>query len=222
MLVSRFKFGRCLGLILLAALAAGPALAQGGHDQRREKRRERRRDTVRPPANRQGEIRPGPGRGEPGGERAALGLPPRWMERLREMSPQEQERFLNNNERFRSMPPERQAEVRRRLQEWNSLTPEQRQAVREREHVWEQITPEQRRHIRETIFPKWQRLEPERRRALMQRLHVLQNLSEPERTARLNDERFLQGLSPEERAMLRDLAHLHVGGPPEPSQEPPE
>jgi hypothetical protein len=37
----------------------------------------------------------------------------------------------------------------------------------------------------------------------------------------LNDEGFLNGLSPDERIMLRDLSNLRVGPPSEASQENP-
>ena len=57
---------------------------------------------------------------------ARAGLPPRWVERLQGMTPEEQEKFLSNNARFRSLPPEQQARIRQRLQNWNHLSPEQR------------------------------------------------------------------------------------------------
>ena len=73
--------------------------------------------------------------------RQMLDLPPVWIERLQDMPPAQQERFLANNERFRSLPPQRQDQIRKRLQVWNSLTPDQRQALIERQLVWEQMTP---------------------------------------------------------------------------------
>jgi hypothetical protein len=148
--------------------------------------------------------------------RQMAGLPPRWMEQLREMSPQEQERFLSNNERFKNLPPERQAQVRGRLQQWNSLTPEQRTALRDRERVWRQMTLEQKQYVREQLLPKWQQLPPDRRRVLLGKLSELRTLSDSDRAARLNDEAFLSGLTSDERTMLRDLSNLRVGPPPEP------
>src|SRR5437879_9409973 len=66
-------------------------------------------------------------------------LPPRWVERLREMPPAEQEKFLNNNARFRSLPAEQQTQIRQRLQNWNNLSPEQRQTLMQRERVLEEM-----------------------------------------------------------------------------------
>ena len=76
--------------------------------------------------------------------RAMAGLPPKWVENLREMPPAEQERFLQNNRLFQNLAPERQAQVRKNLENWNQLTPEQRDALRERAEVLERMTPAQR------------------------------------------------------------------------------
>ena len=141
-------------------------------------------------------------------------LPPRWVERLQEMSPAEQEKFLNNNARFRSLPPQQQAQIRQRLRTWNNLPPPQRQTLIERERILEQMTPEQRRYVRQTLVPEWQSLPPARRQVVLGKLRDLHDLNDSERTTKLNDESFLSGLSAEERQMLRDLSNLRVGSPP--------
>ena len=127
-----------------------------------------------------------------------------------------QEQFLQNNQRFQNLPPEQQAQIRQRLEAWNRLTPAQQQDLRERQQVWEQMTPEQQRDVRQTLLPRWQQLPPPRRQAILQRLHSLRDLSEAERQAKLNDPAFVQGLNPEDREMLGQLAHLHVGMAPDP------
>jgi Protein of unknown function (DUF3106) len=141
-------------------------------------------------------------------------LPPRWIDRLREMSPAEQEKFLNNNARFRGLPAQQQAQIRQRLQVWNNLSPEQRQTLLQRERVLAQMTPEQRRYVREELMPEWQGLAPARRQVVLGKLRDLHSLSDSERAAKLNDESFMKGLSPNERQMLRDLSNLRVGPPP--------
>ena len=141
-------------------------------------------------------------------------LPPRWIDRLREMTPAEQEKFLNNNTRFRNLPSERQAQIRQRLQVWNNLSPEQRQTLAQRERVLAQMTPEQRNYVRETLLPEWQNLPPARRQVVLGKLRDLHSLSDSERASKLNDESFMNGLSPDERQMLRGLSNLRVGTPP--------
>ncbi|HJY85729.1 MAG TPA: DUF3106 domain-containing protein [Candidatus Acidoferrales bacterium] len=213
----RFHLARSLALLLIVG-AATPALwAQRGAGQGKEKGQHRPAQPKRNPAPRE----TGGAKKEQHERRPAMGLPPGWMERVQEMSPGEQGRFLSNNERFRSLPPERQAQIRKRLEQWNSLSPEQRAAVRERERVWRQLTPEQKQYVREQLLPQWERLPPDRRKVILEKLASLRGLDDRARSAKLSDEAFLEGLHPDERTMLRDLSRLRVGSPPQPSPDNP-
>jgi len=127
--------------------------------------------------------------------------PPNAQERLRNMTPQDRQRLAQNEQRLRQ------------------LSPTQQQQLRDRARVWEQMTPLQRDHIRNDVLPKWKQLPSERQRAIQQRLGVLQNMPESARNRHLNDPNFTRGMSYEDREMLRDLSHQHVGGAPEPPQE---
>jgi Protein of unknown function (DUF3106) len=160
-----------------------------------------------------------PGLNNPRRERRMLDLPPRWVGRLRQMSPQEQEKFLQNNERFRNLPPQRQAQIRQQLQRWNKLTPAQRQTLLNRAQVWNRLTPKQQNYVRDTLLPQWQNTPPARRQAILGKLRELRGLDEDQRTAKLNDGSFLGDLNSEDRQMLRDLSNLRVAGP-EPPDEP--
>jgi hypothetical protein len=159
-------------------------------------------EAVKPPKQGQGNVR------------GMMGLPPKWVENLREMTPQEQERFMNNNERFQNLPPERQQQIRENLRRWNNLTPEQRNDLRPRVQVWETLTPKQRQEVRTELLPKWQALPPERKQVLRGRLRALKDLNEEQRQARLNDPNFLRGLDPGEQQMLRQLSDLRLGSSP--------
>ena len=151
-----------------------------------------------------------------------LAMPPAWMERLRQMTPQQQERFFNNNEKFRELPPERQGQIRQQLQRWNGLTPEQRQTLLNRQQVWDRLAPQEQGYVRDTLLPQWQNTPPAQRQAILGKLRQLRGLSESQRTAKLNDEGFLSDLNPQDRRMLRDLSNLRVGpeGPAEAPNEP--
>lgn len=142
-------------------------------------------------------------------------LPPKAIERLQDMTPARQEQFFRNNQRFQNLPAEQQAQIRQRLDAWNRLTPDQQQALRDRQSVWEQMTPEQQRNVRQSLLPRWQQMPPVRRQAILQRLHSLRNMTETERQAKLNDPAFTEGLNPDDREMLGQLAHLHVGMAPD-------
>lgn len=188
-------------LVLAATLSAGaPAYARRDGQQ------------ARPRAN---ANNPKPG------ERRMLAMPPAWVDRLRQMTPQQQERFFNNNERFRELAPARQAQIRQQMQRWNRLTPDQRQTLLNRQQVWDRLTPQQQGYVRDTLLPQWQSTPPVRRQAILGKLRQLRGLDDTQRTARLNDEGFLNGLNPPDRQMLRDLSNLRVG-PEEPGEAPGE
>jgi hypothetical protein len=120
------------------------------------------------------------------------------------------------------MPPARALtpqERQRNEQQFSRLSPQQQQELRDRQRVWGNLTPQQRDHIKNEVLPKWQHLPPERQRAIRSRLNVLKNMPESARNQHLNDPNFTRGMSDEDRATLRDLSHLHVGGAPEPPNE---
>jgi hypothetical protein len=124
--------------------------------------------------------------------------PPNVQERLRNMSPQDRQRLAQNEQRL------------------HSLSPAQQQDLRNRARVWERMTPEQRDHIRNDVLPKWKQLPSERQRAIQQRLGVLQNMPESARNRHLSDPNFTRGMNEEDRQMLQDLSHEHVGAPERP------
>jgi hypothetical protein len=161
------------------------------------------------------------GRGQ-GNARQMLGLPPRWVENLQDMSPQQQERFMKNNERFKTMSPEQQAQIRQRLQHWNSLSPQQRIQFRQQARALEEMTPQERQYVRQQLMPTWQNMPPARRMFMVQHVRQLDGVSEADRAARLNDQTFLAGLTPEEREMLPYLYRLRVGLGPELPPPPPD
>jgi len=190
--------------LLTLGFAAQTASAQNGERLREWRARQQARREAAGAARPNGE---GGGKGQPG-ERAIEGLPGPWIQRLRDMPPEQQERFMQNNERFRQLPAWRQEQIRRNLDNWNRLSPEDKQELRDRETALERMTPEQRQYVRDTLLPKWQSMEPARRQAIVRHLAMLRNMSPATQQAALNDPKFLQGLNPDEQSMLRDLNSL--------------
>jgi hypothetical protein len=150
--------------------------------------------------------------------RGVAGLPPKWVENLREMPPEQQERFLQNNRAFQNFPPERQTQIRKNLENWNKLSPDERQEIRDREQILERMTPAQRVYLRDTLLPKWQAMPVDRRKAINNRLHILQQMGPGAQQAALADPKFTQELSPDEQSMLRDLNSYR--NPPVPATAP--
>lgn len=192
---------RWLNLVLASAIASPLAWALPAQARQRGQR-------VRPPQMRP--MRP-QARGLIGGRRNNPGLPPKWMQRLQQMPPEQQERFLVNNRRFQSLPPQQQALVRNRLRLWNSLTPQQRAAMMQREEIWQRMSPDERRQVTQVILPEWRQLPPARRQVLIQKLQQLQGMSDSDRKKQLKDPAFTQDLSPEDRNLLQQMSKLKVG-----------
>jgi uncharacterized protein DUF3106 len=142
------------------------------------------------------------------------GLSPGVRQNLRDMSPLEQDRFLQNNERFKSLPPQQQAQVRNNLRNWNRLSPTERNAMNDRARTWQRMSPQQRQYVQSSLLPKWQRMSPDRKQLVTGRLHTLQGMGPAERQAALQDPQFMRGLNPDEQSVLRGLDSLN--GSPHP------
>jgi Protein of unknown function (DUF3106) len=153
------------------------------------------------------------------GPRVGAGSPRPWVDSMRELTPQQRERVLQNSRAFQNLSPDKQNKIRQQFNQWDHMTPQQRSNLRDSEQTWRNLTPEQRDHIKNDVLPKWRQMPWDRQQAMKQKLGVLQNMPESARNQRLNDPNFTRGMSDEERSMLRDLSHTHVGSPPEPPRE---
>lgn len=150
------------------------------------------------------------------GVRAALGLPTKWDDKLRQMSPEEQERFMRNNAKFQSLPPQQQERIRRRMQAWNQLTPQQQDAMRNRAQIFNRLSPEERQEVVSDLAPRWKNLPPDRKELLSGRLRVLRGMTPQQREQALQDPQFMRGLDDNEQDLLRKVSNLRLG--PDPGQ----
>jgi uncharacterized protein DUF3106 len=116
--------------------------------------------------------------------------------------------------RFQDLSPKE----KQNYEKFNRLPPQRQQEIRDNARAWGKLTGEQQNHIKNEVFPKWQQMSPQRQRAIRQRLGVLQNMPESARNQHLNDPNFTRGMSDEDKAMLRDLSHMHVGAPDPPNE----
>jgi hypothetical protein len=144
-----------------------------------------------------------------------------FVDRMRDFTPQQRERVLQSSKTFQNLAPEQQNRIRNQFNQWDRMSPQQRADLREKENTWRNLTPQQRDYIKGDVMPRWRQVPWQRQQAIQQKLGVLQNMPESARNRRLADPNFTRGMSDEDRAMLHDLSHLHVGGAPDPpSNEP--
>jgi predicted Fe-S protein YdhL (DUF1289 family) len=203
-LASKFALGLALAAVLMLPAAAQVDAAQrhgqgGGPKAGAQSRQNTRND--RPPRSDGGGAqtipRPSTNTETNTNRPPKPTQPANGQDRWKNMSPADRQRVLQNEKRLQSM------------------SPSQQQVMRDRAQVWNRMTPEQRDHVRNDVLPQWRQMPPDRKQAIRNRLRVLQNMPESARNQRLNDPRFTQGMSEEDKSTLRDLSHLHVGGAPE-------
>jgi hypothetical protein len=167
------------------------------------------------------------GGGSPDGPNAGARLTPRqqvgagsarpaFVDRMREFTPQQRERVLQGSKTFQNLAPDQQNRIRQQFNQWDRMSSQQRADLREKENTWRNLTPEQRQYIKGDVMPRWRQMPWQRQQVIQQKLGVLQNMPESARNRRLSDPNFTRGMSDEDRAMLHDLSHLHVGGAPDP------
>jgi hypothetical protein len=142
-----------------------------------------------------------------------------WVDRMRDLTPQQRENVLQNSRAFQNLSPEQQSKIRQQFNQWDRMTPQQRADQRTKEETWRQMTPAQREHIKNDVLPRWKQMPWDRQQLMSQKLSTLQNMPESARNQRLNDPNFTKGMSDDEKSMLKDLSHTHVGGAPEPPAE---
>jgi Protein of unknown function (DUF3106) len=169
--------------------------------------------------NNQNGVRNGTGAVFSPRQQLGVGAARPWVDRMRELSPQQREHVMQNSRAFQNLSPDKQSKIRQQFNQWDRMTPQQQSSLRQNEDTWRRLTPEQRDHIKNDVLPRWRQMPWDRQQVMKQKLSVLQNMPESARNERLNDPNFTRGMSDEEKSTLHDLSHLHVGGSPE---APPE
>ncbi len=152
-------------------------------------------------------------------QQVGIGAPRPWVDQMRSLTPQQRDQVLQNSRAFQNLSPDKQNKIRQQFNQWDRMTPQQRADQQIKEDNWRRMTPEQREHIKNDVLPQWKQMPWDRQQVMKQKLGVLQNMPESARNQRLNDPNFTQGMSEQEKSMLKDLSHTHVGGTPEPPGE---
>jgi hypothetical protein len=165
--------------------------------------------------NNQNGVRNGTGAVFSPRQQLGVGAARPWVDRMRELSPQQRDRVMQNSHAFQNLSPDKQSKIRQQFSQWDRMTPQQQSSLRQNEDTWRRLTPDQRDHIKNDVLPRWRQMPWDRQQMMKQKLGVLQNMPESARNQRLNDPNFTRGMSDEERSTLHDLSHLHVGGAPD-------
>lgn len=129
---------------------------------------------------------------------------PEWMERHRDLTPQQQQQALQNEPGFRQLPAATQQRMLSRLAQLNAMAPQQRRQLLERAEEMEHLNPDQRQQVRGAMA-ELGRLPAERRRIVARAFRDLRMMPVNQRQAYLSSEYLHRELSPQERITLGDL-----------------
>lgn len=151
-------------------------------------------------------------------QQMGIGAARPWVDTMRDLSPAQRERVLQSSRAFQNLSPDKQNKIRQQFIQWDHMSPAQRTDLRQKEATWRALTPGQRDYIKNDVLPRWRQMPWDRQQVLKQKLGVLQNMPESARNQRLDDPNFTRGMSDDEKAMLRDLSHTHVGAPDQPNE----
>lgn len=129
---------------------------------------------------------------------ATADLHPQQIERFAHMTPQEQQRVLEN------LPPDRRKKVQEQLQKYNQLSPEQKQQVREQYQMFQQLPPERQDAMRKA-YRKFLDLPADRQQDVREEFQQLRGLSPEDRAARMNSPEFRTRFNKREQKVLEEM-----------------
>jgi len=216
----KLQFGIWLA-VGIGVVIAFPAAAQNRPpkpkpEQRQQRQQERRQERQPERRNERSQNNPNRPPASQGSERPNSNRPPASARNEQNRPPSAYTPPARN---FNNLSPQEKQRTLQNYQNYQKLNPGQRQQMQESTRNWNQLTPQQKNHVKNEVLPKWQQLPPQRQRAIQQRLGVLKNMPESARNQHLSDPNFTRGMSEDDKSMLRDLSHLHVGGAPEEPRE---
>ncbi len=194
--------GLGIAVVLPVEAQNRPPKAKQEQHHERQQERQQQRNANRPPAS-HNSVAPNTNRPPEHARNQNPNRPPAnaQTKKFENLNPEQKQRTLENNKDF------------------ERRTPAEKERIRAAQRNWAMLTTEQKGHIKNDVMPKWRQLPPDRQRAIGSRLNVLQNMPESARNQHLADPNFTRGMSEDDKSMLRDLSHLHVGGAPEEPHE---
>lgn len=138
---------------------------------------------------------------------------PQWIEHHQSLTPEQQQRALENEPGFRQLPPQTQQRMRERLSQLNAMPVQQRTHVLERAEQMENLNPQQRQQVRGAMAQLGS-LPADRRRVVARAFRDLREMPPQQRQAYLSSDYLHRQLSPEERGTLTNLMAVEPLLPP--------
>jgi Protein of unknown function (DUF3106) len=140
------------------------------------------------------------------------------MDRHSSLTPEQQQKELENLQGFHDLPPQSQQRLRNQLTQLNRMPPEQRRRYLERNEAIEHLNPAQQQQFRNAVG-EFNTLPIDRRRLVARAFRDLREMPPPQREALLNSDRTRAELSDHERATLSGLLAAEPYVPVQPPNE---
>jgi hypothetical protein len=138
-----------------------------------------------------------------------------WLRDTMRLSPQEQQRKLEQDQHFRQLPAQRQEQLRNRLQKFNSMPPQQQVRVLNRMEMIEHLKPEQQKQA-QALFGQFRGMNPDRKDLIRRTLHQMRGMPPEARDRMLNSPATQSRYSPQEIQMLRGFNDIGFASPEQP------
>jgi hypothetical protein len=130
---------------------------------------------------------------------AVLNNPLNPVERLRQLTPAQRERVLEQ------LPPEKQAQLRKGLAKFDNLPPAAKERIARQSQSLNALPVAKQRIINQG-FIGINHLPEDRKKPVARELRLLLDMSAEDRAARLASDNFKKNYSPQEQKILSDLA----------------
>jgi phage-related protein len=127
-----------------------------------------------------------------------------WLQRHRNLSPQDQEKALASEPGFNRLPPETQQKLLDRLHQINKMPPEQRQRTVDHIEALEHLTPEGRQQVRASV-QDFHTLPVDRQRMVKKAFRDLREYPPEQRQVMMNSGQFQAQFTPQERGILSNI-----------------
>jgi len=135
-----------------------------------------------------------------------------WLNRHSSLTPEQQQKALENEPGFKELPVQTQQRFLERLAQLDAMTPLQRARLLDHNEAMERLTPAQRGQV-DAAMRQLGALPPDQRRYVARTFRGLRELAPAQRQAVLNSDRF-NHLTDAQRASLNSLLQVEPLMPP--------
>jgi hypothetical protein len=124
------------------------------------------------------------------------------LERWNKLTPEQKQEMRKRYEKLRSMNDDERRQFQERAERFNNLTPEQKEILRKKMEIYRNL-PEGQKSSIERFIKRFQNMPPFRKQMLQRRIQKLRSMSPERRERILEQKRFWNEMTEEQREGLR-------------------